>query len=294
MPPIHRRKLLKQLAAGSLTAASLPALAITGSSTSSKTEMSLKNNVKHSVCYWTYNFLSVDELCNTVKKIGFAAIDLVGPKDWPTLKKYSVYSSMCNGAEINLTDGWNHREYHSTLVKNYTDHINYVADAGYKNLICFSGNRKGMDDETGLKNCVDGLKQILSLAEKRGVIIQMELLNSKVNHIDYMCDKTPWGVELCKRLDSPNFKLLYDIYHMQIDEGDIVRTINDNHQYFGHYHTGGVPGRHEIDDTQELHYPAVMRAIVASGFKGYVAQEFMPTWKDKVASLKEAIQICDV
>ena len=204
---------------------------------------------------------------------------------------------MCNGAEINLTDGWNHKEYHSTLIKNYTDHINYVADAGYKNLICFSGNRKGMDDETGLNNCVEGLKQILSLAEKRGVIIQMELLNSKVNHKDYMCDKTPWGVELCKKIDSANFKLLYDIYHMQIDEGDVIRTIQDNNQYIGHYHTGGVPGRHVIDDSQELYYPAIMKAILATGFKDYVAQEFTSAKtekNDKIAELKKAVLICDI
>lgn len=241
--------------------------------------------------------MPLDELCQTVKSIGFSAIDLVGPKDWPTLKKYGIFSSMCNGAEISLTEGWNDTQYHPQLIKNYTEHINLVADAGYKNLICFSGNRKGMDDATGLKNCVQGLKQIMPLAEKRGVMIQMELLNSKVNHKDYMCDKSAWGVELCKQLGSPNFKLLYDIYHMQIDEGDVIRTISDNHQYFGHYHTGGVPGRHEIDESQELYYPAIMRAILATGFNDYVAQEFIPTGKDNaanVASLKNAIRICDV
>lgn len=297
MAPIHRRKLLKQLAAGSIAAVTLPSFAATCSSTTSNKKTSLKGNINHSVCRWTQDFLSVDELCDTVKKIGFSAIDLVGPKDWPTLKKHNVYSSMCNGAEISLTEGWNHKEYHATLVKNYTDHINYVADAGYKNLICFSGNRKGMDDETGLKNCVEGLKQILSLAEKKDVMIQMELLNSKVNHKDYMCDKTPWGVELCKRLNSPNFKLLYDIYHMQIDEGDVIRTIQDNHQYIGHYHTGGVPGRHIIDESQELYYPAIIKAILATGFKDYVAQEFVSAQKekdDKIAELKKAVLICDV
>jgi hydroxypyruvate isomerase len=296
MTQIHRRKLLKQLAATSVVAVSLPSLAATCSS-GSKTEMPLKNNINHSVCYWTYNFLSLDELCTTIKKIGFSAIDLVGPKDWPILKKYDVYSSMCNGAEINLVDGWNHKEFHSTLIKNYTEHIELVAKAGYKNLICFSGNRRGMDDETGLKNCVEGLKQIMSIAEKNNVMIQMELLNSKVNHKDYMCDKTPWGVELCKRISSPNFKLLYDIYHMQIDEGDVIRTIQDNYQYFGHYHTGGVPGRHVIDESQELYYPAIMKAIIATGFKDYVAQEFMSdkTEKDdKIAELKKAVMICDV
>ena len=154
-----------------------------------------------------------------------------------------------------------------------------------------------MDDATGLKNCVDGLRKILPLAEKHNVMIQMELLNSKVDHKDYMCDKTPWGVELCKQLNSPNFRLLYDIYHMQIDEGDVIRTIRDNHQYFGHYHTGGVPGRHEINESQELYYPAIMKAIIETGHKGYVAQEFIPTGKtteEKIAALKNAVNVCDV
>lgn len=270
-----------------------PAISFASSKESAK-EIKLKSNINHSVCRWTYSFLKLDELCKAVKKIGFSAIDLVGPKDWTTLQSHSVYSSMCNGAEISLTKGWNDNQYHTTLIKNYTEHIELVAAAGYKNLICFSGSRNGMDDETGLKNCVDGLKQILSLAEKKGVMIQMELLNSKVDHKDYMCDRTKWGVELCKRINSKNFKLLYDIYHMQIDEGDVIRTIKDNYQYFGHYHTGGVPGRHEINETQELFYPAVMKAIKETGFKDYVAQEFIPTRTDKVASLKEAIKICDV
>jgi len=254
----------------------------------------LKGNIKHSVCYWTYNFLSLDELCKNVKDIGFAAIDLVGPKDWNILKKYGIDSSMCNGAEISLTEGWNDKQYHTTLIKNYTEHIELVSKAGYKNLICFSGSKRGMDDETGLKNCAEGLKKIISLAEKKGVVLQMELLNSKVNHKDYMCDRSSWGAELCKRVGSENFKLLYDIYHMQIDEGDVIRTIQDRHQYFGHYHTGGVPGRNEIDESQELYYPAIVKAIIATGYKGYLAQEFIPAKQDKITSLREAIKTCDV
>jgi hydroxypyruvate isomerase len=291
MSQIHRRKLIKQLAAGSMVAAALPSFAATCSTAK---ETALKNNINHSVCAWTYNFLSLEQLCKTVKDIGFKAIDLVGPKDWKTLKEHGIDSSMCNGAEISLTEGWNDKQYHATLIKRYTEHIDLVAKAGYKNLICFSGNRKGMDDETGLKNAAEGLKQIMAAAEKNGVVIQMELLNSKVNHKDYMCDLSSWGVELAKRVGSPNFKLLYDIYHMQIDEGDIIRTIQRDHQYFGHYHTGGNPGRHEIDDSQELYYPAIMKAILATGYKGYVAQEFIPAKEDKIASLREAIKICDV
>jgi hydroxypyruvate isomerase len=291
---------LKDLVLGGTAMAGLPVLApglalsgVEGCKASAK-QNALKNNINHSVCRWTYNFLSVDDLCKAVKQIGFAAIDLVGPKDWPTLQQHGVYSSMCNGAEINLVNGWNNTQYHPTLIKNYTDHIQLVAKAGYKNLICFSGNRNGMDDETGLKNCVQGLKQIIGLAEKNNVIIHMELLNSKVDHKDHMCDHSKWGVELCKQLGSPNFKLLYDIYHMQIDEGDVIRTIKDNHQYFGHYHTAGVPGRHEIDESQELFYPAIMNAIVQTGFKGYVAQEFIPVKEDKIGSLKKAVETCDV
>jgi hydroxypyruvate isomerase len=201
---------------------------------------------------------------------------------------------MCNGAEISLTEGWNDSQYHSTLINNYLKHIDLVANAGYKNLICFSGNRRGMSNEIGLKNCVDGLQQILPHAEKNGIVIHMELLNSRIDHPDYMCDRSAWGIELCRMLHSENFKLLFDIYHMQIDEGDIIRTIQNNHPYFGHYHTGGVPGRNEINDQQELNYPAIMKAIQATGFEGYVAQEFLPVKKDKVASLREAINICDV
>jgi hydroxypyruvate isomerase len=201
---------------------------------------------------------------------------------------------MCNGAEINLVDGWNDTAFHEQLIRNYTEMIPKVAGAGYKNLICFSGNRRGKDDETGWKNCADGLKKVIGIAEKNGVTLVMELLNSKVNHKDYQCDKTSWGVELAKRIGSPNFKLLYDIYHMQIDEGDVISTIRKYHEYIAHYHTGGVPGRHEIDDTQELYYPAIMKAIVDTGYKGYVAQEFIPSWTDKLAALKKGIEICDV
>lgn len=288
-----RRNALKNILVGGTAVLAAPSLSLATCS-AKKEGVKLKGNVNHSVCRWTYNTFSVDELCKAVKQIGFAAIDLVGPKDWPVLKSHGVFSSMCNGAEISLTEGWNNKQYHAKLIQNYTEHINLVSAAGYKNLICFSGNRRGMDDETGLANCAEGLKQIMALAEQKGVTIQMELLNSKVNHKDYMCDKTPWGVELAKRIGSPNFKLLYDIYHMQIDEGDVIATIRANHQYLGHYHTAGVPGRNEIEEAQELNYPAIIRAIVATGFKGYLAQEFLPTREDKLASLKKAIEICDV
>lgn len=295
MNPSNRRLAIKNIIAGSAALAAGAALPSFASAeiTQKKNDL-LKGNINHSVCRWCFNDIPLDQLCVAANEIGLKGIDLVGPKDWDTLKKHNLVSSMCNGAEIGLTKGWNDKQYHATLIKNYTEHIDLVANAGFKNLFCASGNRNGMDDETGLRNCVDGLKQVIGLAEKKGVILTMELLNSKIDHKDYMCDRTQWGVELCKRIGSPNFKLLYDIYHMQIDEGDVIRTIKDNNTYIGHYHTAGVPGRHEIDETQELYYPAIMKAILETGFTDYVAQEFIPSATDKIGSLKKAVMICDV
>lgn len=299
MKNTSRRNMIKNIAAGSMAMGALGALsAFDTSKNNMEKEASLKGNINHSVCKWTFDFLSLEELCKVVKQIGFSAIDLLTPKEWPMAQQYGIYSSMCYTAgEVSLTKGFNNPVYHDQLVKDYLEVIPMMAKAGYKNLICFSGNRNGMDDETGLKNCVAGLQKIMPLAEKNGVIIQMELFNSKVDHKDYMCDKSAWGIELCKRLGSENFKLLYDIYHMQINEGDVIRTIRDGHQYFGHYHTAGVPGRHEINETQELYYPAIMNAIIETGYKGYVAQEFIGTGKtteDKIAALKDAVKRCDI
>ena len=290
---MNRRNLIKNLTLGSLL---LPTVmdAKANFFDNKKVTEKLKNNINHSVCRWTFDDLSIEELCVLVKKTGFSAIDLVEPKDFAVLKKYEINSSMCTGAHISLTKGWNDVKNHKILTVNYLRHINLVADAGFKNLICFSGNRNGMSNEEGLKNCVEGLKQILPLAEKRDVIIQMELFNSKIDHPDYMADSTAWGVALCKQLGSENFKLLFDIYHMQIMEGDIIRTIQKNHRYFGHYHTAGVPGRNEIGNEQELFYPAIMKAILATGYKGFVAQEFIAKAKNKAKSLEEAVAICDV
>ncbi len=291
-----RRLAIKNIVAGTAAVSTAGMLASFTSSAEHKST-TLKGNINHSVCRWCYGSIPLDEFCAAVKKMGINAIDLVGPKDWPVLQQHGLFSSMCNGAEINLTDGWNDKKFHAQLIKNYSDMIPLVAKAGYKNLICFSGSRRGIDDETGWNNCVEGLKQVIGLAEKHNVVLVMELLNSKVDHKDYQCDRSPWGVELVKRLGSPNFKLLYDIYHMQIDEGDVIRTIRNDHQYFAHYHTGGVPGRHEIDESQELYYPAIMKAILETGYKGFVAQEFIPSKKEtaeKLAALQKAVSICDV
>ncbi len=254
----------------------------------------LKGNINHSVCRWCYSKIPMEDFLQSLNELGVTAMDLTGPEDWPLMKKYGIHASMCWGAGLGIEKGWNDPKLHEELIKDYLQMIPKVAEAGYTNLICFSGNRNSMNDEDGLKNCAKGLKQIMPQAEKHGVVIQMELLNSKVDHKDYMCDHAKWGVALCKEIGSENFKLLYDIYHMQIMEGDVIRTIQEHHTYFGHYHTGGNPGRHEIDETQELYYPAIMKAILETGYKGYVAQEFIPSWEDKIAALKQGVTICDV
>ena len=289
-----RRTALKTLLASTAAAGATGALSSFLPAEQPLASRALKGNINHSVCRWCYHDLTLDQLCAAAKSIGIKGIDLVGPADWPTLQQYGLDSPMCNGAEINLTDGFNDPQFHAALQKNYAAMIPRVADAGYKNLICFSGSRRGKDDATGWANCAQGLTPLLELAAKHDVVLVMELLNSKIDHPDYQCDRTAWGVALAEKLGSEHFKLLFDIYHMQIDEGDVIRTLTDHHQYIAHYHTGGVPGRHEIDETQELYYPAIMRAIRATGFTGYVAQEFIPKQPDKVASLRKAVQLCDV
>jgi hydroxypyruvate isomerase len=261
----------------------------------------LKGNINHSVCQWCFSNIPLETLAQQAKKMGLVGIDLIGAEGWDTLKKHNLISTMCYGdlegkSTRNLSNGWCDTQFHEDLIKHYKRFIPMVAEAGWKNLICFSGNRRGIDDQKGLQNCVDGLKQIIPLAEQHGVILHMELLNSKVDHADYMCDNSNWGVALCKALGSDHFKLLYDIYHMQIMEGDVIRTVTENKEYFGHFHTAGVPGRNEIDESQELFYPAIMEAIVDSGFKGYVAQEFIPRdrTEEGLKSLADAIRRCDV
>jgi hydroxypyruvate isomerase len=259
--------------------------------------------IRHSVCKWCYPKIPLAELCAAGKAMGMQSVELLQPSDFPTLKEHGLICAMVSNPTVKAPDGkalggieraWNRKEHHDLLVPAYEAQIGAVADAGFKNLICFSGNRDKLDDETGMKNCATGLKRILPLAEKRGVVICMELLNSRVNHPDYQCDKSAWGIELVKMIGSANFKLLYDIYHMQIMEGDVIATVRKNHEHFAHYHTGGVPGRHEIDETQELNYGAIMRAIAETGFGGHVAQEFIPAKPDALASLKQAVAICSV
>ncbi len=258
----------------------------------------LKGNIRHSACRWCYSKVKLDDLCAAGKDMGLVAIDLLQPSEFETVKKYGLVCSMVSNPTIDGLGGipkaWNRVEHHDKLVPAYEQRLKETADAGYERLICFSGNRAGLADAQGLDNCEAGLKRILPLAEKLKVTVCMELLNSKRNHPDYQCDHVPWGVELVKRLSSERFKLLYDIYHMQIMDGDVCDTIRENHQCFDHYHTGGVPGRAEIDETQELNWARIMRAILDTGFKGYVAQEFVPKRSDPLASLRQAVNICDV
>ena len=287
---LSRRNALKTMASSAAVFGA--AASLTGPLTAAE-PAKLKGNIRHSVSAWCYGGISLDDLCAASKAMGLESVELLGPTEWPTVKKHGLICAMCNGPD-QIGYGWNRIDHHDKLVTGFEQAIPQVAEFGFPNIITFSGNRGGLSDEEGIKNCVTGLKRIVGLAEKQKVNVLLELLNSKVDHKGYMADHSAWGIEVVKQVGSERLKLLFDIYHMQIMEGDIVRSIQDNHQYFGHYHTGGVPGRNEIDDTQELHYPAVMRAIVASGYKGWVGQEFVPKQKDKLASLRQAIAICDV
>ena len=250
-----------------------------------------KGRINQSVCKWCYRKIPLDELCAAAAKIGLKSVELLSGPDLATVKKYNLVCAMVESHGI--TRGINNKEYHADCIAKIRTGIDAAAEHGFPNVITFSGNRAGMPDDVGLENAVIGLKQIVGYAEEKKVTICIEYLNSKVNHKDYMFDNMAWGVELCKKVGSERLKILYDIYHAQIMEGDIIRTIRDNKDYIGHYHTGGNPGRNEIDETQELYYPAIMRAIVETGFKDYVGQEFVPK-RDPLTSLAQAAQICDV
>jgi hydroxypyruvate isomerase len=289
-----RRNVLKKLAGSAAVTMAGLSLSQRVSAAESILEAGLKGKINHSVCRWCYESIPLEDLCKAAKNIGLASVELVGPEEWPMLKKYGLTCALPWGAGKGIVEGFNNPALHDELVKSYETVIPKAAAAGFKQIICFSGNRNGLDDEKGIENCAIGLKRLMSVAEKHKVTMVMELLNSKVNHKDYQCDHTEWGVALCDKVGSDSFKLLYDIYHMQIMEGDVIATIQKYSKYISHYHTGGVPGRNEIDETQELNYPAIMKAIVDTGFKGFVAQEFIPKRADKIASLQQGVQICDV
>lgn len=254
----------------------------------------IKGRIHHSVCKWCYPKIELEDLARGAASIGLRSIELLELKDIPAIQKYDLTCAMVSGVPGGITEGLNRAANHNKIVEWFEHAAPQVAAIGCKNIICFSGNRAGISDEQGLDVCAEGLKRVVWICEKHGVTAVMELLNSKVNHPDYMCDHTAWGVQLAKKVGSERFKLLYDIYHMQIMEGDVIATIRKNHEYIAHYHTGGVPGRNEIDDTQELNYPAIMKAILETGYQGFVAQEFIPKRTDALASLRQGVRICDV
>jgi hydroxypyruvate isomerase len=301
--PISRRTALRSFA-GAAALASLSQGRAAESAAKAAMPAPSTDPIRQSVCKWCFKDIPLEKFAAAAKEIGLLSVELLDPPDFPTLKKYDLACAMVNAPSGKTPQGvtvgpirkaWNRVEHHETLVELYEKRIADVANAGFENVICFSGDREGLADEKGLENCAMGLKRIMATAEKHRVNVMMELLNSKVNHKDYMCDHTPWGVELVKRVGSERFKLLYDIYHMQIMEGDVIRTIKDNAAYIGHYHTAGNPGRNEFEpqDPQELNYPAIMRAIKATGYKGFVGQEFIPK-RDPIASLREAVKLCNV
>jgi hydroxypyruvate isomerase len=282
-----RRSVMKVAGAGALAAMGGP-MTIARAAKTAKAA----GHIKQSVCRWCYNGIPLEKLAEESKRIGYQSIELLTPEDYKKVQPLGLTCAVLSGS-CTIPDGWNQKKNHARLVKSVSEHIDFAAENNLRNVIFFSGNRRRMSDEEGLANCAEGIKQVVGLAEKKKVTLIMELLNSKVNHADYMCDRTPWGVKLVKQVGSPRFKLLYDIYHMQIMEGDVIRTIQENKDYIGHYHTGGNPGRHEIDETQELNYPAIVKAILDTGYDGYLGQEYIPK-REPLASLAQGYRICDV
>ncbi|MFN0085792.1 MAG: hydroxypyruvate isomerase family protein [Blastocatellia bacterium] len=289
---ISRREMLLKTAAGLGGGAIFPLGERSAAFPVWRTGGAAAGRLKQSACRWCYRQIPLEELAKYGASIGLKGIDLIQPNDWPIVKKYGLTPTMTSGAGT-ISDACNRKDLHDKLQKEFEANIPRAAENGVPNVITFSGNRKGMSDGEGLENTVLMLNRAKGLAEKHGVTICVELLNSKVDHKDYMCDHTAWGAEVVKRVNSPRVKLLYDIYHMQIMEGDIIRTIRQNIEHIAHFHTGGNPGRNELDDTQELNWRTIARAIADLGFQGYFAHEFVPK-RDPLKSLKEAVDLCTV
>jgi hydroxypyruvate isomerase len=286
-----RRNMIGKMAGAAVVAAGMP---LTGNHDMTPgRDQKLKGNIHHSVSQWCYDDIPLEDFAKACKEMGLESIELLWEKDWATVSKYGLKCAVGYATDWGIPKGFNRIANHEKLIADFETMIPKAGQAGVPNLICFSGNREGQNDNEGLINCARGIRKIMPSAEKNGVTIIMELLNS-YGHKDYQCDKTTWGAALCEMVGSENFKLLYDIYHMQIMEGNVIETITKYSRYIGHVHTGGVPGRHELDETQELYYPAIMRALVKTGYKGFVGQEFVPSQKDKLSSLLKCIQICDV
>jgi hydroxypyruvate isomerase len=286
MRTLTRRELLKSSAIG-LAASQIPL------ETAASSETARKGRIRQSVCQWCYRGMTIDQLAQAAANIGLQAVDLLQPDDYEIPRRYGLLCSMGYAGGGEITKALNRTENHAAIEQAFRSNIPRAAKAGVPNVITFSGNRGGLSDEEGARNTIAGLNRLKKIGEDHGVTICLELLNSKRDHHDYMCDHTAWGVRVVQEVNSPNVKLLYDIYHMQIMEGDLIETIRQNIQWIAHFHTGGVPGRHELNGTQEVQWNAVMRAIADSGFRGYVAHEFIPTG-DPLASLKSAADLCDV
>jgi hydroxypyruvate isomerase len=252
-----------------------------------------KGRLKQSVSRWCYGRIAMPEFCKAVADMGLTAIDLLEEPDWAVVRDYGLVCSMGYAGGGSIRDGLNVKANHDAIVKNFEQKIPKAAAMKVPNVITFFGSRRGMPDTEAIANCVEGLNRVKKIGEDAGVTICVELLNSKVDHKDYQGDHTAFGVEIVKAVASPRVKLLSDLYHMQIMEGDLIRTLRDNKDYIAHFHTGGVPGRHELDDTQEVNWRAVATAIAATGFQGYLAHEFVPT-RDPLTSLRDAVTLCDV
>jgi len=252
-----------------------------------------KKRIKQSVCRWCYKNMPIEDLCAAAAQMGLLGVDLLNPDEYELPRRHGLICTMGYAGAGTIPEALNRTEHHAAIEEAFRTNIPLAAKAGVPNVITFSGNRKGMADDEGARNTIAGLNRVKKIAEDYGVVICIELLNSKVNHPDYMCDHTAWGVRVMEEVNSPNVKLLYDIYHMQIMEGDLIATIRKNIAWIGHFHTGGVPGRHELDDTQEIQWDGVMRAIAATDYKGYVAHEFLPV-RDPMSSLRAAVKLCDV
>jgi hydroxypyruvate isomerase len=291
MTRISRRSMIRQVASG-LAASSFGAAPDLSSAVEPQATQR-KGRIRQSVSRWCYEKIPLEELCAKSAAIGLKAIDLLNEDEWDVPRRYGLVCSMGYGGGEEIRSAMNRVENHAKIEEAFRKSIPVAAKLGVPNVITFSGNRGGMSDEEGAKNTIAGLKRVKKIAEDHGVTICVELLNSKVDHKDYMCDHTAWGVRVMEGVNSPRVKLLYDIYHMQIMEGDLIRTISENIEWLGHFHTGGVPGRHELDNTQEVNWAGVMRAIAATRYTGYVAHEFIPT-RDPLRSLGEAVELCDV
>jgi hydroxypyruvate isomerase len=252
-----------------------------------------KKRIKQAVCRWCYQKMPIDDLCAAAAQMGLLGIDLLNPDEYEVPRRHGLICTMGYAGAGTIPEAMNRTDHHAAIEAALRTNIPLAAKAGVPNVITFSGNRKGMSDDEGARNTIAGLNRVKKIAEDNGVVICLELLNSKVNHPDYMCDHTAWGVRVAEEVNSPNVKLLYDIYHMQIMEGDLIATIKKNISWIGHFHTGGVPGRHELDETQEVQWDGVMRAIAATDYKGYVAHEFLPL-RDPMTSLRAAVKLCDV